>query len=79
MEGLFAVFMFAVVTFLASISWDVWSIRRLLDGKRRADKKHPRNVERRPLSRLEGEGERRPGPKITQPIPKVAQRDSSRD
>lgn len=78
-EGLSVALMFVAVTLLASISWDVWNIRRLLEGKRRAGKKHPREVERSPSCRLESEGERGPAQEVTQPLPKVAQRDPGRD
>ncbi len=48
MEGLTGAFMFAVVTILARISWDLFCVRESLGKGERAKKKHPGHIRRGP-------------------------------
>ncbi len=79
MEGLFTAFMFAALSLLAKISWDLFCIRESLEKGGELKKKHPGRARCRPAGHAEHVLGGRPGSEVTQPMPKVAQRDSGRD
>lgn len=79
MEGLEAAFMFATATLLAKISWDLFCIRESLEKGGKLKKEHPGRVRCRPAGHTERVPDGSPSPEVTQPLPKVSERDSGCD
>lgn len=79
MEGLETAFMLITATLLAKISWDLFCIRESLEKGGKLKKEHPGRVRSRPAGHTESVPDGSPRPEVTQPLQKVAQRDSGRD
>lgn len=79
MEGLEAAFMFAAVTLLAKISWDLLCVRDALEKDQRLNKKNPSCARRRPGGKAKRIPDGTPGCEVTQPLPKVPEGDEGRD
>ncbi len=79
MEGLTAAFMFAVVTLLARISWDLLCVRDALEKGQHLKEKHPGRVRRSPKGGAERVPDGTPGCDVTQPLPKVPAGNEGRD